>query len=165
MPTITIDLKDLPGELKTLGEKNIGTIRSAVQRTIEIDAQRWIQWSIRGGGSQGGYRQPIDTGNYANSWKSEMLEEGGIIYSSANPPIKSGVIEDGRRPSFIPIEPLTAWVKRKLGVTDPKAARSIAFAISKKASKTPRPGLGVLARAYPKIVEALQKNLASARGK
>lgn len=159
MTVINISLKDLPNALREMAQRDSQALRKAVQRTLEVDAQRWIQWSIDGGGSTSGYRKPVDTGNYRNSWKSEMLGDEGIIYSSANPAIKSSVIEAGRRPGFIPIQPLTEWVKRKLGVTDPKAARSIAFAISKTASKKPRPGLGVLERAHPKIVEALQKNM------
>jgi hypothetical protein len=214
MPTIIVPLADLEAELRALPRRDIAAIRLAIQRTIEVDAHRWIQWSIKGGGSGGqpakrptkgpkkrkrpnivrkvlkklggllrrgkvpkvpaapkkkedpcsrppqqGYRQPVDTGDYKNSWKSQMLGEGGIFYSSPNPPIKAGVIEEGRRAAPIPIEPLALWVRRKFGCKDPNKARSIAIAISKAASKTKRPGLHVLRRAHPKIVEAMSKNL------
>lgn len=46
------------------------------------------------------------------------------------------VLEKGRKPGKgIPIEPLTLWVKRKIGVSDERAARSMAFAISRKAKR------------------------------
>jgi hypothetical protein len=69
------------------------------------------------------------------------------------------VIEQGRRAAPIPIEPLAEWVRRKLGCKDPKRSRSIAFAISRHASKHARPGLYVLARAHPKISDAFFENL------
>ncbi len=223
MAELTIGIADLGAELRRLPKRDQAAIRRGIQRTLEVDAPRWIQWSIRGGGMGGvpartapkkpskpktpkpragllrrvlsrlktllsrlrggrvpkkpgagkmkpkdpcapgaaptGYRQPIDTGDYANSWKSEMLEDGGIFYNSGRPPIKAGVIEHGRRPAPIPIRPLADWVRRKLGCADPKRALGIAIAISKTAAKTPRKGLKVLERAHPKIVEAAHKNV------
>lgn len=106
------------------------------------------------------YREPVDTGEYKNSWKTQILPDGAIFYSASHPPEKAGVIEYGRRPAPIPIEPLADWVRRKLGCNDPKKARSIAFAISKVASKKKREGLHVLERAHPKIAEALEANIA-----
>lgn len=107
-----------------------------------------------------GYRPPIDTGDYARSWKAEDIEGGALFYSAASPAVKAGVIEEGRRPGVgIPIEPLAEWVRRKLGVQDPAQARGIAFAISMKQKKQGRPGLYVLKRAHPKILEAAEKNV------
>lgn len=108
----------------------------------------------------GGYRVPIDTSDYANSWVSEPTSDGAIMYSSPNPPIKAGVIELGRRAGKgIPIAPLEAWVQRKLGVKDPVQAHGIAIAISRHAKKHKREGLHVLGRAHPKIAEAMKRNM------
>lgn len=217
MPTMRIAIGDLADELRELPKRDLAALRRAIHRTVAIDAQRWIQWSIRGGDSPrpprsapapsgererrsrlGGllgrlgrrnnhrgsrpsvpgsrppsppgacerrappdYRVPIDTGDYAASWRFDF-DSGtgeGVIYSSPNPPIKAGVIEYGRRPAPIPIEPLAQWVRRKFGCNDPGRARSIAHAISRYAAKHARPGLRVLERAHPKIAEALARNV------
>lgn len=44
-----IGLKDLGPELQAFARGNQVAVRRAVERTIMVDAQRWIQWSIRGG--------------------------------------------------------------------------------------------------------------------
>lgn len=161
MAELILTLNDLPDELRRFGEEQYAAIRRAVKRTVKIDAPRWVQWSIRGGGWIGGeYRQPIDLGDYAGSFRYEMDGDTGVITSLSSPRIKAGVIEFGRRPGVgIPIEPLQQWVQRKLGVTDAKKAKGIAFAISQKHKKQGRPGLFVLRRARPKIIEALRKNV------
>lgn len=216
---ITIHIKDLGAELRDLPKRDHLAVRSGIRRTLEYDAHRWIQWSIRGGGFGGrpaprtekpkkpkrpkpkssvlrriitklsmilgtlrklrgkpprkepplkdacepseapSYREPVDTGNYKDSWTGVMTPDGGEFYSAASPPVKAGVIELGRRPAPIPIRPLAEWVRRKLGCKDPKKALGIAIAISKTAAKTERKGLRVLERAHPKIAEALEKNV------
>lgn len=179
---------NLPAALREYAEGRDAGLRKAMARTVEVDAPRWIQWSIRGGGFGAGadapiepappkrkvkkgtksdpcprrkpprYRKPIDTGEYAASWKSQVTKSGALFYSTSNP-IKTGVIEEGRRAAGIPIEPLAQWVRRKLGCRNPKRARSIAFLISRAAKKRRRPGLHVLKRAHPRIAEAFQRNV------
>lgn len=107
----------------------------------------------------GGYRVPIDTGDYAGSWIAEPTETGAMLYSGASPAIKAGVIEKGRRPGRgIPIPPLKDWVRRKLGIKDPDEAEGIAVRISWAAKRHGRAGLNVLGRAHPKIAEAMVRN-------
>lgn len=218
MTIMVIHIAHVGGELRKLHARNEAAVHAAIRRTVEVDAHRWIQWSIRGGGRGGipqprtskpakqprsqkkakqallskvlsklkgalslfkrskgtpkrpapdpckptpppAYRVPIDRGDYANSWVGMKTPTGGVFYSAATPPIKAGVIEEGRRAAPIPTGPLAEWVRRKLGCNDPKKALGIAIAISKAAAKEPRPGLKVLARAHPKIAEALQRNL------
>jgi len=154
-----IAFKDIPAELRKVAEKDRKAAMRAVRRTLEVDAQRWIQWSIRGGNSSGNYRTPINTGAYANSWKHEMTSDGGIFYSTDG--VKAAVIEDGRREAPIPIVPLVHWIRQKLGETDVKKATRIAFAISKTAAEKAREGLKVLDRAHPKIFDAYVKNIES----
>lgn len=107
------------------------------------------------------YRVPIDTGDYARSWAHTIMGDGsgGMVYSTASPAVKAGVIEKGRRAKHIPKRELAEWVRRKFGCQDPKKAMRIATAISFAASKQPREGLHVLERAHPKIAEAAQKNV------
>lgn len=170
----TVHVKDLSEELRRTMKGQVEAVQRGMSIASKVDVDRWIQWSLRGGGYAGKrpYRTPVDTGDYARSWKAEIMpmevERGRvvgpgriIIYSAASPPVKAGVIEHGRRPAPIPIGPLADWVRRKLGVSDPGKAKGIAFAISRKASKRIRPGLEVLARAHPKIAEAVEKRVAA----
>lgn len=187
--TVNVRVKDLPEALRRFALFQKGALRKALHRTAYVDSHRWIQWSIRGGGrpqpdastsrkpskksprkKRGkkspcprrrppNYRKPVDTGDYARSWMTSSKDDRAEIYSLASPPAKAGVIENGRKPAWIPIEPLTSWVQRKLGCQDAKQARQIAFMISRAASKKKRPGLKVLGRAHPKIAQAFAKNL------
>lgn len=214
MASITIAISDLGDELRRLPRRNEGAILRGIHKTLAVDAYRWFDWSIRGGGiaappsrtgtgprkpkktkvrigllrrivnrlknllffrkkakkpaakkppaTRGpppGYRVPIDLGDYAASGRHDLSDGGGMFYSATSPPIKAGVIEEGRRPAPIPIRPLAEWARRKFGI-GPDEARGVAFAISKAASKTKRPGLHVFARMHPKIAESLQKNIA-----
>lgn len=107
------------------------------------------------------YRVPIDVGDYARSWRGLVQSDGtGLFYNDSSPPVKAGVIEEGRRPGRgIPIEPLAQWVRRKFGCRDPEKAEAIAMAISRRAKHHGRPGLKVLARAHPRIAKAQLVNL------
>lgn len=221
MPTLKIAIGALGDELRAVPKRDRAAIQRGAARTMSVDAYRWFDWSLRGGGARGtasasqppkkprkprkprqaagllrklltrlrglldlfkgkrlprvpkglsaadpcarkdppAYRVPVDTGDYANSGRHEVLEDGAIFYSATNPPIKAGVIEFGRRPAPIPIAPLQDWVRRKLGCTDPVRARGIAFAISKAAAKTKRPGLHVFERMRPPLEEAAYRNI------
>lgn len=187
MTVIVVPINRWAEELRATTRRDAKALLDSARMTTFVDAPRWIQWSIRGGGLGGeaggartetervsrekanrtnkgrnarsSYRAPIDTGDYANSWTPVQLGTGAMIYSAANPRVKAGVIELGRRPGKgIPLEPLSAWVRRKLGEKDPKRARSIAFAISLKHKKYGRKGLHVLGRAHPEIVKASKAN-------
>jgi hypothetical protein len=208
--TITISLLNLPDEYRRQAHRDIDAIRAAIRKVAHEDALRWIQWSIRGGGTgqaiprttgtkpraekgkaarpkklkergaapKAGkgkdtgsspqkrprpktepptYRQPIDTGDYARSFDATDTPNGAVIFSRAKPAIKVGVIEHGRRPAPIPPGVLVDWVRRKLHVKDPKEDLGTAIAISKAAAKKRRPGLKVLARARPKIKDAVHR--------
>lgn len=222
MTTLVLSFKELPREFRRMPVRETMAVRRGIEITARVDAHRWIQWAIRGGGMGGNeqpepkkprkprdpagtkkrggvikklkaalsklmslfrskripkvpppkkapdpcarrdpppYRQPIDTGDYARAWASAPTPEGAMVYSTASPPVKAGVIEKGRRAAWIPLDPLAEWVRRKLGCNDPKKARSIAYAISKWASQNARVGLRVLERAHPKIAEAAIKNV------
>lgn len=54
----------------------------------------------------------------------------------ASPLIYSSVMELGRRPGkFPPSAPIQLWVKRQLGISDPKEIRSVAFLVSRKIAR------------------------------
>lgn len=250
MTVHTISLPGLGPELRALSARTQAGVLAAVRATASVDAHRWIQWSIRGGGwgaseapppppppapprakppkgsgigkalrvgakgllrgaARGalpasaraaldlasaikaasapvpppktftpkaakleragipkpppGYRPPVDTGDFLNSWRAEDTPNGAVFYSAASPSEKAGVIEAGRRPGKgIPIAPLADWVRRKFGISDADAARAIAIRISWSAKLRGRAGLHVLGRARPKIEDALRSRVAMA---
>ncbi len=44
-------------------------------------------------------------------------------------------VESGSRPHFPPVAPLQLWVRRKLGISDEREVRSVAFLIARKISR------------------------------
>ncbi len=53
MTVLTIQIGDLGAELRRLPARDVHAVRQGIRRTVEIDAHRHIQWSIRGGGMGG----------------------------------------------------------------------------------------------------------------
>lgn len=83
--------------------------------------------------------------------RGTLLKSGVIIRKPLNKEIVYNVpyadsIEFGRIPgSMPPVQPIFEWVQRKLGVSDEKEAKQIAWAIAqdlKKNGTQPRPFLG-----------------------
>ena len=56
MSAVTITLSQLGHELRDLPKRDKEALRRAIKRTVEVDAHRWIQWSINGGGRGGAPR-------------------------------------------------------------------------------------------------------------
>lgn len=95
---------------------------------------------------------PEDKGYLRDSWdlKYDDEEQESRIGPRAQYAYN---IEFGRKPGKgIPLEPLTLWVRRKVGVSDERAARSMAFAISRKAK---RQGLAPKPFIEPTFIAAL----------
>jgi hypothetical protein len=90
-------------------------------------------------------RAPIDRGFYRSSITNEVLETApgvitGQIFSTAQPVVVE-TIENGRAPGrFPPIDVISAWVGRKLAVTDLKSRRSVAFLVARKIALQGIPG-------------------------
>ena len=79
----------------------------------------------------------------------------------ASPLIYSSVMEYGRRPgTFPPPGPMQLWVRRQLGITNPKEIRSVAFLISRKIARTGIKGRKFfeqgIDRALPRAVRAMR---------
>jgi len=156
MVTYQTNLKNLPKALRARAKADIEAVHRAAWKTCSRDAHRAIQWAIR---SIDPKKRPVDTGDYERAWTAEKTEDGATFRSTATPAVKAGVIERGRRPAFIPIKPLSEWVRHRLGISDEKKAKSVAFAISVKAKRQKRPGLGIMKKAHPRIVAAFERNL------
>lgn len=86
------------------------------------------------------------------------LVEGTV----ANATVQAIVIEEGARPHFPPVGPtgepaLGVWIRRVLGISEPKKVRKAAFLIGRAIAKRglPRPG-GRPLRFFSRIVRALE---------
>jgi len=57
-------------------------------------------------------------------------------------------VELGSRPHFPPIGPIALWVRRKLGISDEREARSVAFLIARKISRVGTKPVKFFARGF-----------------
>ncbi len=57
-------------------------------------------------------------------------------------------VEGGSRPHFPPVAPLQLWVRRKLGITDEREARSVAFLICRAISRRGTPAVRMFQNAW-----------------
>lgn len=73
----------------------------------------------------------IDTGALVQSIKNQKSKLTSIVYSDVK---HSVFVEYGTRPHFPPIEPILAWVKRKLHVPE-KRAKGVAYLVARKIAK------------------------------
>lgn len=103
-------------------------VRSAARREVRAAALR-IQAGARRRLHEGG---TTDTGRLANSIATEE-ESSGLDYRVGTNLEYATAIEYGLPPGMRPdVESLTGWVRRKLGVRDPREARRVAFLIARK---------------------------------
>lgn len=77
-------------------------------------------------------RTPVNTGALRNSIQEEIEERDDEIIGRVATNIEYAVpVEFGTKPHFPPIDPLTYWARRKLGISGAEA-RSVAFRIARK---------------------------------
>lgn len=111
----------------------------------------------------------VATKEYANSWKVFRRGYFQIVIQNSAP--HAGFVENGRGPSKKgpPPAKLLLWVKRKLGISDPKQAVRAAILIGRKIRRHGIKGRGVLAAtlkaAQPKMNAIIKKHFGSAAGK
>jgi len=83
----------------------------------------------------GGWRIAMD-GTLANSVISETDIDRGVVSVSIGPTALHGIFRHyGTRPHWAPIDPLKYWVKKKLGVSEPKDVDAIAYRVQRKIAK------------------------------
>lgn len=71
-------------------------------------------------------------------------------FVGVNPPADTYAlpVETGSRAHFPPIDALILWVQKKFGISDPKAAKSAAFAVARKISQKGTEGHFMFQRAW-----------------
>lgn len=57
-------------------------------------------------------------------------------------------VESGSRPHFPPVGPLQLWVRRKLGITDEREVRSVAFLVARAISRRGTPAVQMFRRSF-----------------
>lgn len=79
---------------------------------------------------------PINTGILRQGVQTSITGSGTEIVGKVFDPVAYAMpVEMGSRPHFPPIAPLQLWVRRKLGITDERESRSVAFLIARAISK------------------------------
>lgn len=117
-------------ELRELAKRFPVTTRREIEAVLDLVVRRLekevVEKTPRGVSAEGGL---------AGGVFGEVVMLGEQFKGIVGDPVPYGeVIEKGRRPGRRrpPIEPLIPWVRSKLGVSDEKEARGIAYVIAKR---------------------------------
>lgn len=99
---------------------------------------------------------PTGIGILKNSWVTDGPNVLGktVVGRVSSSEVQALVIDEGAKPHFPPIgrEPaLAPWIRRKLGITDPKKVRGIALKIGKKFSRRGIPAKRTFSTAFLKV--------------
>lgn len=110
-------------------------VRRAARREIRAAALR-IQAGARRKLHENG---TTDTGRLANSIATEE-EASGLDYRVGTNLVYARAIEFGLPPGYLrrmpPVDAIAGWVRRKLGIRDPREARRVAFLIARKIKRS-----------------------------
>lgn len=95
-------------------------------------------------------RTPTATGLLRSSEHNveTVVEPFGVEGLVGSPLNYAQPVDLGTRPHFPPVAALMDWVKLKLGITDEKEARSVAFLVARKISKEGTKGAEMFGQAF-----------------
>jgi hypothetical protein len=125
MPEIMCKIDD--SELKRLILKYPEVSRE-VRRDKILEGLALLETAVKKGTPYGA--GPI---HLRDSLHHSVRVRGEKVTGVLGTPMEHGVpVEMGSKPHFPPIGPLEFWVEKKLGITDEKQARSVAYAIAWK---------------------------------
>lgn len=122
-------------------EYNLTEIRRLVKRYPEItldETEKVMDKVVRRLEKEIVERTPAGVGGQAGlrgSIHGEVVSFGMPVKGVVGTPLEYGEVrEHGRRPgkAMPPVDPITLWVRSVLGITDPKEARSVGFAVARK---------------------------------
>ncbi len=94
------------------------------------------------------------TGHLRGSVLTELRGQPGARGAAVTTSVfYAPIVERGRRPGKQPpLAPLIYWVTRKLGITDERQARGIAFVIARKIARVGSPGAGMFFKAWQRLL-------------
>ncbi|MGH9784573.1 MAG: hypothetical protein ACRD88_10330 [Terriglobia bacterium] len=149
-------------------------LRRAIERGLERATELLERAVAAAALSPFGARSGAPLGELARSLKREVFSEGGQdnvravgrVFLGA-PADQYGIfVEVGTRPHFPPPAAIESWVRRRLGVTNDRQARELAFLIGRKIARTGTPGRFLFERALEenvdRVVAILEEEVAQA---
>lgn len=152
---IDVDV-NLDGSIFSAGRRE-SDVNKAIQRQFTLAAEFFI--------SEVRLATPVGaTNNLRDSWDFGYIKSSQRVVIAPRSEYAMAV-EMGRRPGkWIPIEPLQLWVKRKLGVDNEREAKSIAFAISRKAKMSGIRGKFFVSKTFEATLPTIQSAFISPLG-
>lgn len=107
------------------------------------------------------------TGALRTGWQIQPANARGkrVTGTVANATVQANVIERGAKRHFPPVGPegepaLGIWIRRKLGITDPKKVRKAAYLIGRAIKRRGLPGVqGLPKRFFSRIVRILEPRI------
>lgn len=117
------DIEDIDGEAQRMFYNTMAAVMSVLEQQI-------------------GGRTPVNVGALRGSYYQNIRGQRAQMEGIYGTPLNYALpVEFGRRAGKMPpIDPIQAWVKRKLGVGDEKESRAIAWAIALHMKKHDRAG-------------------------
>ena len=143
-------------------------LRRAVERGLDRATELLARAVAANAQTPFGVPSTAAFGELARSVSREVVEETGRQTGRvflAPPADQYGIfVEVGTRPHFPPPAAMEAWVRRRLGVTNDRQARELAFLIGRKIARTGTPGRFFFERALAenqdRVVAILEEEVA-----
>lgn len=106
---------------------------------------------------------PVGVSSQLRGSFATVFSEEGMRATIGSSVLYALPVELGRRPKWVPIQPLELWFRRKLGL-DPKEARRAAFATSRKKALTRTPGQNFFYKTIEQHAPAIAQQFFGALG-
>ena len=123
----------------------LGAAQGEIERDLHRETLARVAIALRDEIERAGL---IDTGRL---WRSVRVDESKGTLTMV--PYEK-FVEFGRKPGgkMPPVKVLQVWVRRKLGITDKREVRNVAWVISAKIKREGIPATNVLARAWKRVL-------------
>ena len=147
-------------------------LRRAVERGLERATELLERAVAAAAMSPFGARSSAPLGELARSVKREVFSDAdtgraiGRVFLGSPADQYGLFVEVGTRPHFPPPAAIEGWVRRRLGVTNDRQARELAFLIGRKIARTGTPGRFLFERALEeneeRVVAIFEEEVANA---
>ena len=92
---------------------------------------------------------PVDRGTLRNGVQNEIQGQAVDLTGRVfNPLLHALPVETGAKPHWPPAAALEGWVKRKLGISDPREAKSVAFLVARAIARRGTKAVEMFARGF-----------------
>src|SRR3970040_2461111 len=147
-------------------------LRRAVERGLERATELLERAVAAAAMSPFGGRSSAPLGGLGRSVKREVFSDAdtgraiGRVFLGSPADQYGLFVEVGTRPHFPPPAAIEGWVRRRLGVTNDRQARELAFLIGRKIARTGTPGRFLFERALEeneeRVVAIFEEEVANA---